>query len=365
MGILNVLNKKIINVSGDIIGLDLSDLSIKVIQLERKGKKNVIARLGSTEIAAGSISGGEIVNKENVIAAIKKVISSAEPKEIKVKNVICSLPETKAFLRIINIPRMKEEEIKGAIKWEIEANIPIPIDQAYYDWQLLDKNFSRKEGNMSVLIVAVSQNIVNQFIDVIEQAGLTVVNLEIESIAQARSLLDRKEKEKTTLIIDIGGRRTSFLISVDNVPCFTSSLPLSAGSLTDIISKTLNINIKEAERRKIEYGIGLADKNDPVFKAVQPVLENLVSEIEKSIDFYLNGLRYSPSIDNIIMCGGGSRTKGIIDYLSKRLNKEITLGNPWINLDIKDDLSIKKKDESIQYATAIGVALKGLYENFY
>ncbi|GBE16496.1 cell division protein FtsA [bacterium BMS3Abin15] len=365
MGILSVLNKKIINVSGNVIGLDLSDLSIKVIQLERKGKKNVIADLGSAEMAIGSISGGEIVNKENVIAAIKKAISNAKPRAIKAKNVICSLPETKAFLRIINIPRMKEKEVEGAIKWEIEANIPLPIDQVYYDWQLLDKNFSREDGNMSVLIVAVSQDVVNQFTDIIEQAGLTAANMEIESIAQARSLLDRKEKEKTTLVIDIGDRRTSFLISVDNIPCFTSSLPLSAGSLTDIISKTLNINIEEAERRKIEHGIGSAEKNDPVFRAVQPVLENLASEIEKSMDFYLSGLKYSPSIDNIIICGGGARTKGIIDYLSKRLNKEITLGNPWVNLDIKDDALTIKKDESIQYSTAVGLALKGLYENFY
>ncbi|HDH07572.1 MAG TPA: hypothetical protein ENG89_00945, partial [Candidatus Moranbacteria bacterium] len=107
------------------------------------------------------------------------------------------------------------------------------------------------------------------------------------------------------------------------------------------------------------------EKNDPVFRAVQPVLENLASEIEKSMDFYLSGLKYSPSIDNIIICGGGARTKGIIDYLSKRLNKEITLGNPWVNLDIKDDALTIKKDESIQYSTAVGLALKGLYENFY
>lgn len=364
MGLFTILNKKIINVYGNTIGLDLSDLSVKVVQLEKRGKGDSIVSIGTADIPAGSISSGEIVEKDKVVQAIKDAIASAKPRKMTAKNVICSLPETKAFLRVINIPKMKKEEVAEAIKWEVEANIPLSIDQVYYDWQILEKNFSQEKNKESVLIVAVAQKVVNQFLEVLEQVGLEVINMEIESIAQSRSLLGEEDSGKTTLIIDIGDKRTSFLISLDNVPCFTSSIPLSAGSLTDAISKSLSVDIDEAEKKKIEYGIGSPEKVDPIFKAVQPILENLVSEIEKSIDFYLTGLRYSSSIDKVIICGGGSKTKGISSYLSKRLNKEIVSGDPWINLEMKKNLPVTKGDESVQYSTSIGLAIKGMYENF-
>lgn len=207
---MSFLKKKIFDFYGDTFGVDLSDFSVKAVQLEREGKKDRIVSCGLANIAPGNITDGEIINKEKVAAAIKEMIKGAAPKKIKAKKVICSLPETKAFLRIINIPKMKEEEVREAVKWEMEANIPISIDQAYYDWNILDKNFDSAPDKISVLVVAVSKKIIEQFVEVFELAGLEVVDMEIESIAQARSLLDKNRDKETSFIVDIGSRRTSF-----------------------------------------------------------------------------------------------------------------------------------------------------------
>ncbi len=355
---MGFLNKKIISWDSPTFGLDLSDLSVKVVQIENDGNRKKLASFGSAPITIGSIADGEIIKKENVVLAIQKAIKSALPKKISTSRVVCSLPETKSFLRIINIPEMKEEEVGEAVKWEMEANIPLPLDQVYYDWQILPKGLARESGKMNVLVVAVSQKTVNQFVDVLESAGLEPISLEIESIAQARSLMPEKENNHTTVIIDLGDRRTSFLFLTGNFPCFTSSIPLSAQSMTDAISKALNLPFEQAEKIKFQYGIGSPTKRDPVFLAVEPILENFVSQIKQSIDFYLDGLRYSPSIDFVVMCGGGARTKGIMPYLSRKINKEIFLGNPWINFNQKDKIPIIKRDDSVQYSTAIGLALR-------
>jgi type IV pilus assembly protein PilM len=203
---MSFLQKKIFDFQGSTIGIDLSDLSVKAVQLEREGKKDKIVSFGLANIPPGNISGGEILNKEKVASAIREMIERAVPKKIKAKKVICSLPETKAFLRIINIPKMKKEEVQEAVKWEMEADIPISIDQAYYDWNILDKNFAGSENKMSVLVVAVSKKIVNQFVEVFELAGLEVVDMEIESVAQARSLINKNNDKETAFIVDIGSR---------------------------------------------------------------------------------------------------------------------------------------------------------------
>lgn len=358
---MNIFKKKIFAFSTDAFGLDLSDLSIKVVQLGNNGIADHIQGFGSVPLPLGAVQDGEIKNKQQVVQAITKVLGTATPKKITSKKVICSLPETKAFLRIITIPQMEKSEAHEAIKWEMEATIPMPLDQVYYDWQILDERFSKEKNKMSVLVCAVSKSTIDTVLETLIEAGLEPIGLEIESIAQLRSLVDEKDDKKTVLLVDIGDRRTSFVIANGGIPSFTSSLPISGNALTDAIAKAMNIPFDEAEKTKFQYGIGSDFKNDAIYKAVRPVLENMVTEVQRSIEFYLSGLQYSANIDTVVLCGGGANTKGIVPYFSKRLEREIELANPWTNVRIGKSIPVIEKAVAAQYATAIGLALKGLH----
>ncbi len=362
---MSFLQKKIFDLFPGSFGLDLSDLSIKLVWLDREGKKDSLVSFGSVPLAQGSVVDGEIVNADAVRDAIVKLLKMSGPKKLKTRKVMCSLPETKAFLRVIKLPAMAEDEVKEAIKWEIEANIPLTLDQVYYDYQVLDFTLTQ-DKKLNVLVVAVARSVVDQFQAVLESAGLEVVGLETESIAQARSLLPEEKEKNTTLIVDIGDRRSSFLISVGSTPCFTSSVPLSSQMITDAISKELHISFQEAEAIKIKQGLGSLAMKSPVLKAAQPVLENLAVEVEKSIDFYLNNLGYSEGVDSIILCGGGANMNGLLPYLSRRLGRPIEFGNPWVNVRLGKTLPLIDRKRSVQYSTAIGLALRGLdeYEDF-
>ncbi len=352
---MSIFNKKFIDPTPPYFGLDISELSIKVLQMAHNKKYDYVYGFASETIASGLIDNGNIQNVDAVVNAIKRVRKKAG---ISTKNVICSLPESKAFLRIVTIPQMKEEEVAEAIKWEIEAAIPLSIDQVYYDWQVLDKRLTKDKRQIDVIIVAVSKEFINSYIYILKKAGLIMYGFEIESVAQSNSLLRDNEKGVTTMIIDIGDRSTSFVVTVDNIPVFTSSIPLSSELMTKSIEQTFGITYDEAEKIKMMYGIGSVLKNDHVFQATKSVVENFVTEAQKSIDFYLKSLTYSENVDRIIMCGGGARMKGIAPYLSRRLGHNIELGDPWVNMNFKNSIPPINRDESLQYATVIGLATK-------
>ncbi len=361
---MSFLTKKIFNSSDDICGLDLSDLSVKVVALKNNGKHTFVSGFGFANIPSGSIVDGEIIKKDLVAGAIEKAFEISGPRKIKAKKVICSLPETKAFLRIINIPNMAEEEMREAVKWEMEANIPLSFDQVYYDWQLLENKNTSKKNGQDVLVVAVARNVVDSVIDVIERVKKIPIAFEIESIAQTRSLIGKGCEEKKVLIADIGDRRTSFAIIDGGIPCFTSSIPLCGQSMSYAIAKSLGISFEEAEKKKLQYETKNNFKEDVIFLSLEPILENIASEIERSIDFYLSGLQYSSQIDCIIICGGGANMKGIIPFFIKRLQQEVKLGDPWVTMDLGKNIPIINRENSVQYSTAIGLALKAKeYEN--
>jgi len=360
---MNFLNKNIFSFEPKFFGLDLSDLSLKIFQVEKIGKIDRIRSFYSLPIARGNIEDGKIINKEKVAEIIREAIKKAGPKKINTRKVICSLPESNIFLRAISVPKINKEEAGEAIKWEMEANIPLPIEEVYLDWQFLEDDPENNKNKQSVLTVAVSKKVVDSFMETLELSGLEVYDLEIEPIASARSLVSSTEKrENISLIVDIGAKRTSFIMVEGNVPCFTSSIPFSSENINDAISKKMNINEKEAEEVKIAFGIENFNENNPIFNSIKYLLENLVTEIEKTVDFYVVMSKTPKEIKKIILCGGGSNLKGIVPYLSQRIKKEVILGDPLINLSLeKKELNRINKEKCIGYATVIGLAIKKTY----
>lgn len=346
-------------------GLDVSDLMVKVASAQADGPVKRVSGFGLATIPSGAITESSVNDKQAVSDSIRQAITDSGPSRIRTRKAICSLPETKAFIRIVAVPRMNEEELKEAVKWEIEANIPMDIEDVYYDWRRSPFELAGEKNKDHILIVAVARTVVDQYIEIAEMAGLEVVGLEIESIAQARSLVSLQETGKTTMIVDLGGRRTSFLVLIGDAPCFTSSIPVAGRSLTDAMSKSLDMTVKEAEKMKVKYGIGSYIKNDPLFRAVEPVVNSLVTEIRKTIDFYLMELKYSASIDELIICGGTANAKGLLAYFSKELQREVKLGDPWVNFSHDEKVRIIDRASAVQYSTALGLALRGAdyYEN--
>lgn len=359
---MNFLNKNVINFDDKIFGLDLSDMSIKILQLEKNGDSFRVKSFSSQDIPSGILEEGVVADKEKIVSIIKESLKKAVPKKISTKKVICSLPESKAFLRVLSIPNMDEESAKEAIKWEIEASIPLSVDQVYYDWQFIE-NIDEDDSNknkQSVLTVAVSKEVVDGLMDVFQSAGLEVYGLELESVASARSLIQDspENKEDAFLIVDLGARRTSFIVTKGNVPFFTSSIPFSSEGITDAISKDLGISREEAENMKISKGLEDCTNDRIILNSIEPLLENLTSEIEKTIDFYENMSEKEGSIKKIILSGGGANMKGLVAYLVKRLNREVEGGDPWINLNMKGELPPISRENSISYSTVVGLALR-------
>ncbi|PIP28466.1 MAG: hypothetical protein COX29_01040 [Candidatus Moranbacteria bacterium CG23_combo_of_CG06-09_8_20_14_all_35_22] len=349
-------NKKIINLENKYFGLDISDLSVKIFQLEKNGREDVVRSFGVKEIPSGCIENGKIINREKVIEIIKNLFATARPEKINTKKVICSLPESKVFLHAVTIPKMSEEEAMEAVKWEIEASIPLSVDQVYYDWQFLEE----KEGKQNVLTAATVKEFVDEMCAMLEESGLEVYGLEMESIALARSLVVKiSQPEEVFLLVDIGATKTSFTISERNIPYFTSSIPFSSSSITEEIASRLALQKEEAQNLKITQGIENSSGSNSILNAISPLLENVSVEIEKTIDFYQSMSKNNIKKVKIILTGGGANLKGLLEYLKPKLSYEIVLGDAWINLNFGKKIPSIKQADLNRYAVSVGLAMRG------
>jgi type IV pilus assembly protein PilM len=345
-----------------IFGLDLSDLSVKIAQL-RKGTNGIyLASYGKRDIPEGVLENGAIKNEDSLQEIIKTACREVKGARLKTKYCVVSLPETEAFVRVVQLPKMKKEELAEAIKWETESHIPLPIGDVYFDWQVI-KPLKEDDTHSDVLVGALNKSLVDPYLSVLKKAGLRPVVFEIESIATARSLVKEEFSARPVMIIDVGARRSSFIIFSGRTVHFTASVPIANEYFVNEISKHLSVSREEAKKIKFEYGLS---QEKGIAEALSPALGELVSHIKKYIDFYrehgLAGHFENKEIYKILLCGGGASFSGLSAFLAKELKIEVETGNPWVNILGKTPYKIPELsyEQSVGYSTALGLALRGL-----
>ncbi|HYE22508.1 MAG TPA: type IV pilus assembly protein PilM [Verrucomicrobiae bacterium] len=349
-------------------GLDISDLSIKVMQL------NPVRRQGLFPIAYSNVGIPQSIITNHMIAKPEKLADSvnravALAKNVDTKFVVANVPEAKSFVRILKIPKMHESEIEGAIPWELEQDIPVPIDQVYLDWQVI----SQDAENTHVLVTAAPKDYIDSLVDSLKLAGLKPVALELESQATARALVGKDDAQEAILILDMSMMQTSFIIANAGILEYTSSIPIAGSAFTESIARTLGIPASEAEKIKRESGLLTDSKRGNIRQAMLPILDNVVDEIKNVVRFYEEHTLFGKQISGVYLTGGAAKLSGLVDYITARLNLgsgkplgRIALGNPWVNVcseELQKSLPINK-EAALDFTTAIGLAMRGVnYEN--
>jgi len=363
---------KFLNLQPEAFGLDISDVSLKIANLERRGGDLNLASIGETQIKEGIIRNGEIKDKETLIKNIKRAIAEVRGKKIGTKYVVASLPEEKSFLQVIQMPKILKEDLKSAVIFEAENYIPLPIEEVYLDSQIVEPVVDHLD-HYDVLISALPKKTVDPYVECFKAAGLKPLAFEIESLSIARALVKDELTSFPVLLIDLGATRTSFIIFSGHSLRFTFSIPVSSEKFTESIARSMKIDPKEAEKLKIKYGLqtSATKEGGDVFDALIPPLTDLIEQIKKCLDYYQShsGHEHLPpngqNVKKVFLCGGGTNLKGLPLLLSQQLELPVEIGNPWINIfdEKKKEKPRIPLEESLKYTTAIGLALRGIKNN--
>src|SRR4030042_2937495 len=352
---MNLLTYNLLGKKPNGFGLEIEDSSLKAIMLKKEGERVKVVSCGARSLKKGIIQEGQVLDKPGLAKEINELITSTKPKPIKSKFVVFSVPEAKSFIRTIQIPKMTKAEATEAVKWETEANIPVSAENVYLDWQAIEQ----KEKNEEVLVVAVPKEIIKGYYESITLAKLFPLAAEVDAIAPVRSLTSDQEKTPV-LVADVGADITSLIISKNQVPYFTSSIPLGGKTFTKALQNGLGISWEKAEEMKTKYGLGKTNEDKTFGSVYNPLLENLVQEVEKSLAFYTESINPNEEVNKIILSGGGALLRDMVSFLSQRIKKEVVLGNPAVGLGVFADLAPDVMRDICPYATTVGLAIRAM-----
>lgn len=349
------------------LGFDISDRSLKYVELRRKHGSYEVAKYGTRIIPKGIIESGEIKQKKDLVDFL-----SAVRKELGVKHIIVALPEEKAFLSMVKLPAINESEVRSALEVQLEEHVPLSPNDAIFDFELMENPKGSSLDSLKRLDVSLAvfpKQLIENYNDVFDKGGFEPLAFEMETGASARALIPNGEK-RTYFIVDFGKTRTTFTIASEGKVQFTSTIRVAGDDLNAAIAKNFNVNVFEAVRIKKEKGLVKSKGNERFFDSLLPVVSVIRDEISRHISYWNSQMeergapfsskeREKKRIAKILLCGGDSNLKGLPEYLSYELKAPVELANPWVNICSFDEhIPEIELKESLTYTTALGLALR-------
>jgi type IV pilus assembly protein PilM len=338
------------------IGIDIGSGVLKIAEIGWHKNIPTLRAAGMTALPDDWVRDGIIIDKTALVETIRRQLATAG---ITGTHAIISVSGHSVFIRELTFPAMTNEELRQAIKWDLDKYVPTNTENYYYDFSVIGADQELHE--VRVLLVAAPQFMIDSIIAICKEVGLKAIAIEIEPLAVYRAI----KNEANTLVVDIGQKICQISIFQNNCPVVSRIIPLGGVRYTEEIMRSLELGYGEAELHK-EHQLGLlqAATNElaesHIHKQLMLIVEELGREIHRTADYYQAQNREA-IIENIILTGGGAQLDNLLINLATLLaGIEVKLIDPLADLEISRSLDPGWLNSiAPQLTVAVGLALRG------
>lgn len=334
---------------GNLFGLDIGSSTIKIVQLAKESGKFTLLSLGRIQSPQPGMAGETESQWAEVAGAVKKLINELK---LKSKNVAINLPEHEVISRLIWFPPMRESEVRAALEFEAETFVPHPLDKVQMDYEIVDKD---ENGRVLVFAIASLKSVVQKYLTVAKLLAVNPVALEPPSVSLSRIFA---VDEKPIMILDLGYKYSSLLISKQRNVFLTRTLPIGNEAFLRAISVSLGLELNVADSYRQAYGLKSEELEGKVRKALMPLFEKLIEEIRKAVLAFKE--EWQEDIGVITLVGGGSSTPGFTEEMARIIGLEVQIAQPFTGVKIASPLTIDVSKEGAHFATVFGLAAREL-----
>ena len=265
---------------------------------------------------------------------VPAIMDIVREKGIRPGPVAVSLSSQMVFPRFAAIPYAGgQEKFEQMIRYEIEQNVPFPMDEMVCDRQVLGDTDS---GDKAVMIVAAKVEQVEAITDAVASAGFRPEMVDVAPLAFANAVnAATGGDEGCKILLDIGAKTTSLII-VEGTKLYNRSIPIAGNNITRDIAQALGCTPDEADQLKREKGYvslgGVAEDEDAVAdrvaKVCRAVMSRLLAEISRSVNFY-RSQQGGGAPQKLYLTGGTALLPQIDRFFADSLHIEVEFFNPF------------------------------------
>ncbi|MEX0885811.1 MAG: type IV pilus assembly protein PilM [Phycisphaeraceae bacterium] len=270
--------------------------------------------------------------------------------------VIVSVPGHAAFARFAKLPPVEPKKIPDIVRFEAQQQIPFPIDQVEWDYQVFQQEDS---PDVEVGIFAITKERVLSYLNNYRQVGIDIDEITLSPLAVYNAFhyeAERGSSEGGTIYMDIGTQSTDVII-VEAGGIWLRTLPIGGNNFTEALVRAFKLSFPKAEKLKREAGTSKYARQ--IFQAMRPVFADLVQELQRSLGYYQN-MNRDANLTRLVGVGSTFRLPGLQKFLKQQLQLDVKRPEGFRRLQVPQKREAEIAEHGLNLATAYGLALQGL-----
>lgn len=338
------------------LGVDIGTSAIRVVEISSSKKLENYGEISFKDFGRPFIASENnalILGEDDIARALTALLNEAQ---IKSREAYFSLADFATFFTTFSMPMLKPKEMEQAVKYEAKKYIPIPLDNVFLDWQIIEEIKDPKApqlGQYKILAIAITREIVDQYQRVAAKAGIKLIGFEPEVFPLARAIL--RGDKSVACLMDVGTKSTTVSIVENGLIKDSHSLSFSASTFNAKACKDLNLDVSQVEALKEEQGV--AD-NSRLLQSTQPLLNVFAGEASRLLKDYQR--TSGKGVQRVLLAGGMSQMPGFKDFITKNFQTELGVDYAYAFNGVKYPKSLEEvlKKLSPQFSIAVGLAMK-------
>lgn len=371
------------------VGLEIGTSSLKVVEL-RGGTPPQLAGLATRPMPPGLVQDDQIIDPAGLAAELEALFKEAG---IGRRYVVTAVSNRLAITRNIQMPKMSLRDLERAIPWEAERYLPFPIDEVALDHYVLDNPSDVADGGeIEVIIAAARLDLVTQLTEGLRKAGLEPTVIDIKPFSLLRALkgsLQGEHFNRTTIfdknyteaseigvVLEIAASSSTVTLVRGERVVMNRNLGVAGDDFTSALQRAFGLDFDAAEAVKLAHGNALMPSPEEnalstdgrferfspvrVHEALRPVLNDLITEIRRSLEFF-RVQSGDASISQMFLAGGGAKLRGLPEAISRSLGFGVSFGDPWLTV-VPGDRYEASYLQSVapEFGVPLGLALRGV-----
>ncbi|CAN5228408.1 type IV pilus assembly protein PilM [soil metagenome] len=337
-----------------VVGLDIGHGIIRAAEVSHgTTAKPRLLKYHEVTFPVDATHEGEIVEQEVVVRALKQLWSAAK---FTTRDVILGVGNQRVLTRDLAVPKVPLDRIRETLPFQVQDLLPIPVAEAVMDFYPVSEGLSDSGPVIHGLLVAAAKSSVLGVVRAVQQAGLNPVDVDLSPFALARALLQGPKGEGTVAMVYIGSSTSSIVIATDGVPQFVRIIPSGGNDATMALVNGLGMSVGAAEELKSNLGLireAYGSESLAASETVIRVTGDLLNMVRDTLAFYRT-TRPSDHIGSLVLCGSGSRLRGMAAALEEITRVQVELADPTERFALSKGIDVVKLPSALP---AMGVAL--------
>lgn len=331
------------------LSLDIGSSSIKMLEVRGTGNGMRVLNVGLAPLPSNAIQGNTVQDAATVTGAIRSLL---EQHKVKATDAITVVPGPAVIIKRATFPTQDPTTLEDTIFFEAGNFIPESLENVNLDYQVLD--YDTEAESAEVLLVAVRKDVINSYISVIHDAGLSPVVVDVDYFALENmfEVNYTPGPDEIVALVNIGARYSSINILKGGRSAFTGDVPVGGRHFTEMLAQELGVSYEQAEATKLNRQAKGAEQEE-VARVLTLASEQLLDEIQRALSFFWTGSA-EEQVSAIYLSGGTAQLPHLAVSMSERLQIPVEVSNPFRSLSVSRHI-----DEAFlhQHASALAVSV--------